>query len=232
VDLRFNHQVRSPLPLAAVHFLRDGEALPDHFEYVPRSLDIGPFSFQTHRQDATGAHLAQGLSGHGIGEHAVDQKTAVNPHRQEHAWIGTTGADGIDERSGMKDHSFPGGKIRSRDRQRNSQIFKGFCLEKIVEKSDHPLVAGESAAGESPARKVPEAHPGGKLFTLRNAQSAAVGSADQGTHARAGNKTYRNIFFFEDFQHANMRNAPGKTTAQSQSYARTSFCQDGRRTSG
>ena len=172
-----------------------------------------------HCQHALRAHLAQRNRGHGVGQHAIHQQASANLYRQKHSRISATGAHRIDQRSGVKHDSRAGGKIRGGHGQRNLQFFEGLDLQNAAEKLDHALVAGKSVARQSPAGKILESHPGGHLFQFSDGDAAAIGCADERADAGAGHQADGNIFFFENFEDADMRDAAGKTAAQSQSDA-------------
>ena len=169
-----------------------------------------------HGQDALGAHVAQGNGGNGVGEHAVDEHASANFYRQEHAGVGATGANGIDERAGMEDDAFAGRKIGGGDGQRDAQFFESLDLEDAVEESDHALVAGEAVARQSPTGKVFEADLGGEFLEFGDVESAAIGGADESADAGARDKADRNVFFFENFEDADVSQAAGEASAEGQ----------------
>jgi hypothetical protein len=78
----------------------------------------------------------------------------------------------------MENYAFAGGEICRRHRKRNAQLFEGFDLQQIVQKSDHPLIAGEAIPGERPARKMFEAYAGGNLLQFSSRDSAAIRRSD------------------------------------------------------
>ena len=59
-----------------------------------------------------------------------------------------------------------------------------------------------------------EADTGGNLLQLGDGDSAAIGSADQRAYTGAGDKLDGDIFFFENFEDADVGDAAGKTSAQ------------------
>ena len=73
VDVRFDHQISRLPPKTAVHLLRNGKALTDHLEHMPRPLAVRPLPSQMHGQHALGSHLLQRNCGHGVRQHAVHQ---------------------------------------------------------------------------------------------------------------------------------------------------------------
>src|SRR2546422_4965852 len=119
----------------------------------------------------------------------------------------------------MKHYALAGGKICGRHRQRDAQFFKCLNLQDAIQEADHALVAGESVARQGPAGEVFEAHPGGDLLQFRYGNPAAVSRANERAHTSAGDKTDGNVFFFENFEYANMGEAAGKAAAQGQTDA-------------
>jgi hypothetical protein len=61
--------------------------------------------------------------------------------------------------------------------------------------------------------KVLKAYPTGNLFQLRHRNTATIGGADERPDAGAGYESDRDVFFFEDFDNANMRDPSCKATA-------------------
>ncbi len=172
-----------------------------------------------HRQNPLSAHLSQGDGGDGVGQHAIHQQTPADLYRKKHSGVGATGAHRIHQRSGMENDSRAGGEIGGGHGEGNLQFFESLDLQNAAEKLDHAFVAGKSVTRQRPAGKVLEAHPGCNLFQLRDSDTAAVGRADQRAHTGAGDQAYRNIFFFEDFEDADVGDAAGKAAAQGQSNA-------------
>ncbi len=120
----------------------------------------------------------------------------------------------------MKHHACTGGKICGSHRQRNQQFFECLDLQNAAEKLDHAFVAGKSITRERPAGEVFEAHPGGDLLQLGDGDAAAVGRADERPHTGARDQADGNIFFFEDFQNADMGDAASKAPTQRKSDTR------------
>ncbi len=154
-----------------------------------------------------------------MGQHAIHQQTSADFYRKKHSRVSATGPHRIDQRSGMKHDSLTGGKICGGHGQRNSQFFEGLDLQNAAEKLDHAFVAGESVTRQGPAGKVFKAHPRSHLFQLRDGDAAAVGCSDKRADAGAGDQADRNVFFFENFQNADMSNAAREAATQSQSDA-------------
>ena len=219
VDVGLNHQIGSLLPNVAIHFLSNREALADHIEQMPRSLAGGPAPFQMHGDNAIGTHLPQRSGRNRIGQHAIDQLTPANLYWQKHSRVGATGAYGINQRTGVKEHTFARRKVGSSHDQRNAQLFEGLYLEDAVEKADHALITGEAIARKRPTGEVLETNFGGYLLKVSRRQSAAVSGADERAHARSGNISYGDIFCFEDFEHADVSHAASKAAAQRHSDA-------------
>jgi hypothetical protein len=89
----------------------------------------------------------------------------------------------------------------------------------LVEESDHALVAGEAVARERPTGNVFETDAGGDLLKLRSRNPAAIGRTDEGAYAGSGNAADGDVFFFEDFEDANVGDSASKASTQSQTYA-------------
>jgi hypothetical protein len=51
------------------------------------------------------------------------------------------------------------------------------------------------------------------FFEFFNGEPAAIGGADQRAHAGARDNSNRNIFFFENLQHSDVRHAARKAAA-------------------
>ena len=147
------------------------------------------------------------------------KQTSADFYRKKHSRVGAAGAHRIDQRSGVKDDSRAGGKIGGGHSQGNPQVFEGLDLQNAAEKLDHAFVAGESVTRQSPAGEILEAHPGGHLFQFRDGDAAAVGCADQRADAGAGDHADGNIFFFENFENADMSDAASKAATQGESDA-------------
>jgi len=170
-------------------------------------------SFQVYRNHPVGAHFTNRQSWHWVGEHPVHQQSASNIYRQKHSGIRATRADGIDQCSLLKHHPFARRKISGGHAQRYSHLFEVFDFENAVEKSKHSLVGSESQARNRPAREVTEANPARDFFHLGCGNSAAIDCTDQGSDTRPGNEAYRNSFFFQNLQDANVGDTASKPAA-------------------
>lgn len=115
----------------------------------------------------------------------------------------------------MKDHALAGGKVRSRHCQWDAQFFKRLHLQELVQESDHALVAGEAVARQRPAGNMLEAYLGGNLLEVSGREPAAIRGADECADAGARNVADGDVFFFEDFENADVGDAASKTAAES-----------------
>ena len=119
----------------------------------------------------------------------------------------------------MKYDALASGKIGCRHGERDTQLFESFNFQKLVQESDHALVAGEAVAGERPTGNVFEADAGSDLLKLRGRNPTAVSGTDEGAYAGSGNAADGDVFFFEDFEDAYMGDTSSKASTQSQTYA-------------
>src|SRR6476620_6650436 len=126
--------------------LSDGERLADDVEQMTRGASIGPGSLEVDRENAIGAHFAQRPRWYRMREHAIDEITAANLHRQKHAGIGATGAHGIDDGAGVENDALPCIEISGGNAEWNAQIFKSLALESARQERDHAVVRSEPAA--------------------------------------------------------------------------------------
>src|SRR6202521_754019 len=186
---------------------------------MARVIAVRPFASKMHGQHAIRSHLPQWPGGYSVREHAVDQQASTNLYRQEHSWIGATGTYRIDQRSGMKHYALSGGKIRSRHGQGDAQFFERLDLQEVVQKSNHALIAGEAVTRERPTGNMLEAYPGGNMLEFRRRDSAAVGGADESAHTGPSNAADGDVFFFEDFENTDVRDAASKPATQSETDA-------------
>src|SRR6185369_10131427 len=130
----------------------------------------------------------------------------------KHARIGATGTDGIGQWAGAKHHAFSRGKIRRGDGERDPQLFKSFYLQQFVQEGQHAQIRREAEARNGPAGEVAKTHPGSDLFEFGWAHAAAVGSSYQRANAGPCHAADGDVFFFEDFENANVNDAPGKAS--------------------
>src|SRR5207245_9337087 len=90
VDVGLDDQVGGLLPNAAVHLLRDGEALANDIKKMSRAVFVGPVPFEMDGEHTLGAHFAQRDARHCVSEHAVNKEASANLDGQKHSGIGTT----------------------------------------------------------------------------------------------------------------------------------------------
>src|SRR5437899_2406516 len=138
---------------------------------------------------------------------------SANLHWQEHPGIGATRTDWIDDRPGVKHHSFSGVEVSCRHSERNAQVLKSPALQGSGQKRNHPIVGGKTVARQSPARETGEAAIASHVFHLGKRQSAAVAGTDQGSDAGARYHADRNAFLFEDVQNPYVSDAAGEASA-------------------
>ena len=208
------NDVGGSFPDAAHLLLGDGEALSDYVEDVTRSLEVDPVRAEIDAEHTIGSHLAQWNGGNRMSEHAVDEETTVDVYRQEHAGIGATGADGIDERTGLENDRVAGDEIGCCDGERNLEFFEGAYLEDLLEEPGHAVVGSDAVTGDGPAGEMLEADKGSDLGEFLGGDAAAIGGAYDRSDAGTGDEANRDSLFFEDFEDADMGESTGKTAAE------------------
>src|SRR5579862_4981802 len=137
-------------------------------------------------------------------QHPIDEIAPANFHRQEHAGIGATGANRINDRAGMKHNTLAGIEIRGRDAERDAEIFKSDALQRAGQKRDHAVVRSETASRKRPAGEGGEPGVVRDLFYFRKRKAAAIAGSDERAHAGAANETHGNIFLLENFEDSDM----------------------------
>src|SRR5207245_11612222 len=112
VDVGLDDQVGGMLPNAAVHLLRNGEALDNDIKKMSRAVFVGPVPFEMDGEHTLGTHFAQWDARDGVSEHADNREASANFYRQKHSGIGTTCPNRIDERPGVENDAISGREIR------------------------------------------------------------------------------------------------------------------------
>src|SRR5690242_20244491 len=79
-----------------------------------------------------------------------------------------------------------------------------------------PSPVTKAVAGDRPLGKVLETHQPSEFFHLFCTDTAAVGRSQQCAYAGSSNVADGDVFFFEDFQDADVSQSAGKTAAQRQ----------------
>src|SRR6516162_9851755 len=98
------------------------------------------------------------------------------------------------------------------------------ALQDTCEKPRHAVRVVEAIARQRKSAKVAKPHGASHVLELGRRHSAAVTSADDRSHARARNIIDWDVFFFQDLQHANMRDAARESTAQRDAERQWSLC--------
>jgi hypothetical protein len=80
----------------------------------------------------------------------------------------------------------------------------------------HLVIAEQAEAGKRPAGKILETHLSGDRGQFLGADAAGVSSANHRTNTGASQKIDGDMLFFKNFEHADMGQAAGKSSAQSQ----------------
>src|SRR5580704_15297533 len=114
----------------------------------------------------------------------------------------------------MEDNSLARIEVGSAHSEGNVQLLKRLALQCALEKGNHAVVGRETAARKGPAGKGRETGIACNLFHLGDRQAAAIAGANQRSHACAGHGMNWNVFFFEDFQDADVSDAASETSAQ------------------
>jgi len=159
---------------------------------------------QVHGNNAFGTELPDRRRRNGVGQHTVYKQTPIDIHGEKHPRIRATRSNGVHQRSRFQDNGFASREVGGADRQRNPKLLKGTHLQEFLEEARHPVIAGETEAGNRPPRKIPETHEIGNLFKFLCRDSATVRSPDQRANAGSGNAINGNSVLFEDFEDADV----------------------------
>ncbi len=202
-----------------------GAALHDLEAAIDDGEDAGRVGGDLGRRqgDADGgddAGSAKGLSGDLHADGAIDEKAAVVAHGLKEAGIGATGADGLEDLTVFaKDDGVAGGEVGGDDGEGELHILEVMDGEDAAEEVLHAVAGGDTEAADAPAGDVLELHGTGDGFEVMGIGATGETGGDDRSGADAGDPTDGDALAFEDAEDAEVSDATGEATAESEADA-------------
>src|SRR2546427_1004365 len=151
-----DNEVGVALPGIELMLLCGADCAGHDLKHVLRRSAMAVLNANGNPNNDTAAKLASCLSRHGSDKSAVGEAARADLNWFKQAGEGAAGADCFNKRPLAKDHRIAGGQVCGDDGVGNFHVFEVRGIEDALDQVSEAVIAGESEAGNAPARDIPE----------------------------------------------------------------------------
>ena len=219
LDVGADDQVGVPLPGIELMLLRGADGAGNHLEHIFRSARVLVMNADRDSDDDVRAELTRSLGGDGSDKTAVGKPASADLDWFEQAGESATGANGVHERALAENDWITGRQIGGDDRKRDFHVFELLGVEDAFDEISKAMIAGQAEARNTPAGEIPKTNGAAGSENAGQWSATGIGGSEDAADTGAGDVRDRDVILLQDLEHAQVREAAGKSTAKSQRYA-------------
>lgn len=169
------------------------------------------------------SHAPERFCRHMFGQEPVNQHPSFVFNRDKQPRIRAGSAQRRSHWAFCKANGLAGKQIGGHDAERNPHLFECLDVGKPPQKSFEAFIRRHAHSRDRPAAKIPEVRQDALAFQFVQRGTSRISGTHQRANARPREKINGNSIFFEDSEHAQMRDSPRESSAERYANHRTAF---------